>query len=144
MTRFEGATNEPDLFGPDWAWRLERELEASETYRAAAASWKGSLAFVLEPDETRGFPERRAVYLDLVHGTARAVRPAMPRDLDIATFRVHGPAEVWQRLLAGDLEPGSALMGGGLELVRGSLFSLLPHLKAARALFECARQVTTS
>ena len=34
-------------------------------------------------------------------------------------------------------------MGGGLKLTRGSFFSLLPHLRAAQALLECARLVPT-
>lgn len=142
MPAIERAPSTTDLFGPEWAERLERELRTSETYRAAAASWKGSLAFVLEPDGTPGFPERRGLFLDLLHGSTRAVRPALPGDLDAATFRLNGPAAVWVRLLSGDLEPGAALMGGGLKLTRGFLFSLLPHLAAAKALFECAREVS--
>ena len=58
-------------------------------------------------------------------------------------IRYSGPAAVWLRLLSGDLEPGAALMGGGLKLTRGSFFSLLPHLRAAQALLECARLVPT-
>ena len=46
-------------------------------------------------------------------------------------------------LLSGELEPGAALMGGGLKLTRGSFFSLLPHIRAAHALLECARLVPT-
>ena len=32
-------------------------------------------------------------------------------------------------------------MRGELRLVRGSFFSLMPHLKAAQALFDCARDI---
>jgi putative sterol carrier protein len=148
MQRLPGSDpSGPELFGSDWAALLERELGASETYRAAAASWKGSLAFVLLPD-TAGRPEpgaeRRALFLDLAHGSARAVRPALPGDIERASFRLEGPAAVWNGLLRGEIDPGAALMGGGLKLTRGTLFSLLPHLKAAKALFECARRVPTA
>jgi putative sterol carrier protein len=135
------ASSGPELFGSAWAERLERELTASETYRAAAASWKGSLAFVLLPDGSPGFPEKRELFLDLAHGSLRAVRPALPGDTSTATFCLQGGAATWRRLLHGDLTPGAAVMGGGLKLVRGSMFSLLPHLAAAHALFECARAV---
>lgn len=131
----------PELFGSDWAALLERELGASETYRAAAAAWKGSLAFVLLPDGSTQFPERRRLFLDLAHGSARAVRPALPGDVEGAAYCLEGPASVWLRLLAGDLDAGVALMGGGLKLARGSMFTLLPHLKAASALLDCARRV---
>ena len=139
-----GAKSGLPLFGSGWAERLERELAASDSYRAAAATWKGSLAFVLEPDAGSGFDERRDLYLDLAHGSARAVRPARPGDVESASFCLAGPAGIWLRLLSGDLEPGVALMGGGLRLTRGSIFSLLPHLKAAQALLLCARQVPFS
>ena len=133
----------PELFGPAWAERLERELAANEAYRAAAASWKGSLAFSLQPDGTPGFPASRGLFLDLAHGNCRAARPALPGALESATFCLSAPAAVWLRLTSGALEPGVALMGGGLKLTRGSLFSLLPHLKAAQALLHCARLVPT-
>ncbi len=133
----------PELFGPAWAEHLERQLGANQAYRAAAASWKGSLAFALQPDGTPGFEAGRGLFLDLAHGNCRAVRPALPGDLENARFCLTGPAGVWLRLLTGKLEPGAALMGGGLKLTRGSFFALLPHLEAARALLECARLVPT-
>ena len=75
---FETASPAPELFGPAWAERLERELGADESYRSAAASWKGSLAFSLLPDGTPGFPAGRGLFLDLAHGNCRAARPALP------------------------------------------------------------------
>ena len=143
-TDFGAASPGLDLFGPAWAERLERELGTNEPYRIAAAKWKGSLAFDLQPDGTPGFPSGRGLFLDLAHGSCRAVRPALPGDLAGAAFCLTGPAAVWLRLLGGELEPAVALMGGGLKLSRGSLFSLLPHIKAAKALLECARLVPTS
>lgn len=139
----DGAPPLPELFGPAWAERLERELGASESYRRAAASWKGSLAFDLQPDGTPGFPAPRGLFLDLLHGNCRAARPALPGDLAKADFCLRGPAAVWLRLLGGTLEPAAALMGGSLKLTRGSLFFLLPHLGAAKALLACARLVPT-
>ena len=98
---FDSASPAPELFGPAWADRLERELAVNEPYRAAAASWKGSLAFELQPDGTPGFPVGRGLFLDLAHGSCRAARPALPGDLENATFCLSGPAAVWLRLLTG-------------------------------------------
>jgi putative sterol carrier protein len=141
MPAIESAPSVSGLFGRDWAERLERELQTSESFRAAAAAWKGSLAFVLEPDGTPGYPERRALFVDLTHGSRRAVRAALPGDLEAATFRLNGTASAWRRLLAGDLDPVTALRTGALKLTKGFVFSLLPHLQAARILFDCARRV---
>lgn len=130
-----------ELFSPAWAAALERELAASEVYRRAAAGWKGSLLFALEPDPALGFSTGRQLFLDLLHGSARAIRPALPEDRAAASFALAGAAAVWLDLLEGRLQAGTALMGGKLRLTRGSLFQLLPHLAAARALLECAQRV---
>jgi len=129
------------LFSEAWATELEHELAGDDDYRRAASGWNGSLLFVLEPDPARGFPEERRLFLDLVHGSARAVRPALPDDPANARFRLAAPAAVWLELLSGDLEPGAAVLSGRLRLERGSMFGLLPHLDAARRLLLCACRV---
>ena len=139
MTPAGIASSSTALFGPAWAERLERELKSSEPFRSAAAGWKGSLVFVLEDGE-RG-ADTRAVFIDLAHGGGVRVRPALPRDLAEANFRVDGGAAAWTRLLRGDLDPAKALAGGELRLTRGSFFSLLPRLGAAKELFRCAQRV---
>jgi putative sterol carrier protein len=135
------SSSTPELFGPAWVERFERELAANEPFRSAAAKWKGSLGLALVPDGTGGFDSPRGVFLDLAHGSARAVRTALAGDLESSAFCLEAPAAVWVRLLSGELEPAPAIMGGGLKLTRGSLFSLFPHLQAAQALLHCARLV---
>jgi putative sterol carrier protein len=129
------------LFGPAWATALELELAGDDAWRRAAASWKGSLLMVATVDGTPGFAEERTLFLDLAHGNARAVRPALPGDPAAARFVLAAPTTTWIEVLEGDLEPASALMSGRVRLERGSLFSLLPHLEAARRLLACARNV---
>lgn len=130
-----------ELFSHSWAAALERVLTQSDDYRRAAAGWKGALLFTLEPDAALGFASERLLFLDLLHGSPRAIRPALPQDAGAASFALNGAAAVWLDLLEGRLEAGTALMGGKLRLTRGSLFQLLPHLAAARALLDCAKQV---
>ncbi len=133
--------NRDALFSAEWAAALERELGADPDYRRTAASWHGSLLFLLLADPAHGVPEERALFLDLDHGSTRAVRPALPDDPGRARFHLVAPAPVWIELLEGAIEPAAALMGGRLRLARGSLFSLLPHLEAARRLLACAQRV---
>jgi putative sterol carrier protein len=129
------------LFSAPWAAALERELAGDEAYRRAASGWSGSLLFVLEADPARGPGEERRLFLDLAHGSARAVRPALPDDERQARFRLAAPPATWLQLLDGGLEPAGAVLSGRLRLERGSLFSLLPHLEAARRLLACAQRV---
>ncbi len=133
--------NREALFGPDWATALERELASDDAWRRAAASWKGSLMLVAGIDATPGIAVERALFLDLAHGNARAVRPALAEDRRSARFVLTAPTATWIEVLEGDLEPASALMSGRVRLERGSLFSLLPYLEAARRLLACARNV---
>lgn len=133
--------NRGELFSEAWASALERELAADADYRRAAADWQGSLLFVLEPDAALGVDGRRLLFLDLDHGNARAVRPAIDGDERAARYRLAAPAAIWVELLEGDLEAGAALMSGKVRLEKGSLFSLFPHLDAAKRLLAAARRV---
>lgn len=130
-----------ELFSEVWAAALERELALDAGYRRAAANWQGSLLFALDEDASLGVAGSRVLYLDLAHGNARAVRPAIDGDERAARYRLAAPAGVWVDLLEGDLDAGSALMSGRLRLEKGSLFSLLPHLDAAKRLLAAARRV---
>ena len=130
-----------ELFSETWATALERELAGDAEYRSAAANWHGSLLFVLEEDPSLGVAGRRVLFLDLAHGNARAVRPALDGDDRAARYRLVAPAAIWVELLEGDLEAGTALMSGKVRLEKGSLFSLLPHLDAAKRLLAAARRV---
>jgi putative sterol carrier protein len=129
------------LFSSDWAAALERELAGDDDFRRHAGSWRASLLLVLEADDFHGIREERVLFLDLAHASGHAVRPALPGDDRAARVRVAGPAAAWLDVLGGGLDPSTALMSGRLRLERGSLFSLLPHLEAARRLFAAARRV---
>ena len=67
--------------GQEWFEAFGREIEASETYREAAADWEGDIAFrvVAEPD--RNVPEDLWGYLDLWHGRCRRGEPSESRNI---------------------------------------------------------------
>jgi hypothetical protein len=46
-------------------------------------------------------------------------------------------------VLAGDIDPLFAIMGGRLQLRSGSLAGLMPHARGAKELVACAREVPT-
>jgi hypothetical protein len=46
-------------------------------------------------------------------------------------------------VLAGDIDPLFAIMGGRLQLRSGSHAGLMPHARGANALVACAREVPT-
>ena len=129
-----------EIFSAPWADAWAEELRASSAYRQAAATWEGSMIFETADQDTGA---ATGVFLDLWHGECRAARPASERDQGLADYVIRAQIEVWQRVLAGDLEPIFGLMSGKLQLLRGSLAKLTPQLPAARELVAAAARIDT-
>lgn len=126
------------LFSPEWALALRDAINADERYREAAAKWEWPVALVVREGEGRAEP--LAVELALRHGHCDEAR-VLPAADATAPFVLRGAEAAWRRVLAGDLDPIAGIMRKELELVRGSLATLLLHVKAAKALVEAARGV---
>ncbi len=127
-------------FSHEWAESLAQELGASDGYRAAAATWEGSLVLAIP---AAGGGHGHAAFLDLWHGECRAARQASDDDRTRADFMIAADADTWRRVLARELEPIFALMSGKLKLERGSLAKLVPQAAAARELVAAAARVET-
>lgn len=131
----------PPLFSDEWAAVWAARLNASATYRTAAAAWEG--AVVLEIAGEAGRPAR-AVFLDLWHGACRAARAATPADHAAAEYLFRGGESSWREVLGGRLAPVTALLTGRLTLVRGNLAALLPFATAVRELLASAATFETA
>lgn len=129
-----------EILSEAWAQAWSEALNGSESYRAAAAGWEGALAVAVRGEPARGI-EGRAVFLDLWHGACRAARVAGPGDLETARFILTADAATWVELLRGGLDPVPAVMSGRLELSKGSVMSLLPHVAAAKELVAVGRSL---
>ena len=123
-----------------WATAWSDALNASEAYRRAAASWEGAVVAAVRGEPERGIG-RRAVFLDLWHGACRAARIASDADVETARYVLAAGASTWIELLDGALDPVSAVMSGRLELTKGSLMGLFPHIAAAKELVAAARSL---
>jgi len=121
-----------------WAGAWRDALNASAGYRAAAASWEGAVVAAVRDDPVRRIG-RRAVFLDLWHGTCRTARLATDADVESARYVLTAAASTWVELLGGTLDPVAAVMSGRLELTKGSVMALLPQVAAAKELIAVAR-----
>lgn len=131
----------PVAFSNEWAVAWGEALNASPEYRAAAATWEGSVAAsVTDPDAPA---PRAAVYLDLWHGQCRAARAATEGDLADATYLIDAAPAAWRELLGTGTSPLMALMTGRIQLSRGQLATLIPYAGAARELVRLATAVST-
>lgn len=130
-----------EMFTQSWALAWAAELNQSEEYRQAAATWEGPVALILAEDAPgRG----RAVLLDLWHGACRSAGMADPADLGAAAYVFQGSQDAWRQVLIGGTSPVMALMNGRIRLVKGDLATLLPYAGAAKELLTLAGRVATS
>jgi putative sterol carrier protein len=127
-----------EILSDEWASAWGEALNASASYRTAAASWEGAVVVAVRPEPARGV-ESRAVFLDLWRGACREARAAAPADEAVARYVLTADAATWVRVLSGALDPLAAVMSGALELTKGSVGSLLPHVAAAKELVAVAR-----
>ena len=126
-----------------WASAWCDALNNSENYRAAATSWEGAVVVTVRPEPERGI-EGRAVFLDLWHGSCRAARAAAEAEMQAARYVLTAQASTWIELLSGSLDPVPAVMSGRLELAKGSVMALFPHIAAAKELVGAARSLHTT
>jgi putative sterol carrier protein len=131
----------PEVFTAKWAADWCAALNASTTYREAAAAWEGAVALVMTADAPAGIPEARAVYLDVSGGSCHGARVASELDLATARYVIEATPEAWRAMLSGALAPLMALMTGRLRLSRGNFAALLPYANAARELVATATAV---
>lgn len=128
-------------FSAAWAAAWGEYLNASDTYRVAAASWEGDVVLEVAVD---GDAPPRAVYLDLWHGTCRVAREATHADLTGARYLLRGTRLAWSQVLGGSVGPMMAVLTGKLRLIRGSLSDLLPFATAAQELLASAGRFGTA
>lgn len=127
-------------FSDEWAQAWCRALNDSHAYRAAAATWEGSVGLVM----TRPEAAPQAVLLDLWHGECRGARVAPAADVEAAAvYVIAAPRDTWKELLGGRASPLVALMSGKLRLTKGNMATLLPYANAAKELVASATLVET-
>ena len=131
------------VFSDAWATAWKKQINASETYRVAAARWEGAIVLEMRADPDLGISEKIAIYSDLWHGVCREARIATSEDLEKAPYVISAFPKNWKRILDSDLDPILALMSGKLQLKKGSMVSLLPYVKAAKELVAAAARVDT-
>lgn len=130
-----------EVFTEEWGEACCAEMNRRESYRAAAAQWEDPVVLVMERDPALGVEEDRAFWLDLHHGRCRGTRRATEADLAQAGYVLRAGPAAWGHILAGELDPITAVMTGRLRLARGSLFSLARYTAAAREMVAAAAAV---
>jgi putative sterol carrier protein len=126
----------------EWLAEYVQRINASESYRDAAETWEGDVAYVIEAEPDRGVPEDVWAWLDLWHGRCRDGRLVAPEEGERARFVIRAPYSRWKEVIRGDLDPVKGMMQGKLKL-RGDLPTIVKYVRAANELVTVAQSVPT-
>ena len=124
----------------EWVKQLSGQLNASEAYAQAAATWEGDNIFIILPDGD--YPETTYLYINLQHGKASDARQLGSLDEQKALFTTSAPFNTWRRVLEGRLDPIQGIFSGKLKLV-GSMAQVQRTPKATYAMVKVAAQIDT-
>ncbi|MEO5824395.1 MAG: hypothetical protein ABIR59_00735 [Gemmatimonadales bacterium] len=125
----------PDLFSSKGLAAWHQRLEASPAFRAAARDWSGTIVL----RERRSGSKSRRTWIELAGGRLIALRAADANDEASAEFVLEGSPATWRDLVAGSRDLAAAALAGEVALQRGSIWKLIPHVKAAASLLAAAR-----
>jgi len=130
------------VFSSSWIDAYRAQVQQSQSYRKAAATWEGDLTLVVQADASRTIPSDLFIYMDLWHGDCRDIRLVDAEAGGKAKFVITGGYARWKQVIRGELEPIKALMQGKLTL-KGNLAYIVRYVAAAQELVSCTRQVPT-
>src|SRR4029077_16125568 len=113
-----------------WFQDLIVQINASEVYQEAAASWEGDVAFLVESEPDKGVAQDVWGLLDLWHGSCRGGGVVDAERGNQAAYVIRAPYSRWKEVVLGELDPTRAMMQGKLK-VRGDLATILRYVRAA-------------
>jgi putative sterol carrier protein len=126
----------------EWLAEYVRRINDSASYREAAESWEGDVAYVIEAEPDKGVPEDVWAWLDLWHGECREGRLVPAAEGERARFVIRAPYSRWKEVIRKELDPVKGMMQGKLKL-RGDLPTIVKYVKAANELVNLAQTVPT-
>ena len=125
----------------EWLQGLKAKLNSDTRYQEIAKNWEGDLLFFIEPEGN--LKERLTFYLDLWHGTCRAVEYMAVTDAHPnPTFTLTASYKDITSILTGKLNPMTAMMTSKLK-VKGSMGYMMRNVPTVLDFVRVAQEVTT-
>lgn len=124
----------------EWIKELSAQLNASEAYAQAAATWEGDNIFIVLPDADH--TDTTYLYINLQHGKASQARQLGNPTEQKALFTTSAPFSTWRKVLEGTLDPLQGIFSGKLKLV-GSMAQVQRTPKATYEMVKVAAKIDT-
>lgn len=124
----------------EWLEALKDKLNSDEKYARIAQNWEGDIMFNIEPGG--GFTESLQLYIDLWHGTCRAVfvvDPAKDSEPKPA-YTLSAPYDNFTRILDNQLDPMQAMITRKLR-VQGSMSYMMRNVPVVLDFVRCAQEL---
>jgi putative sterol carrier protein len=125
-----------------WFQAFIEQINGSDRYREAAASWEGDIAFVIEAEPDKGVPADIVGWLDLWHGECRGGGVVEAEKASSSRYVIRAPYSRWREVVEGDLDPIRGMMQGKLK-VQGDLPTIVRYVNAANELVHLTGAVET-
>jgi putative sterol carrier protein len=126
-----------------WLNALKEVLNTDKRYAEVAKNWEGDMTVVIEPGE-QGDADNYPIakYLDLWHGTCRAVRVIDPKNEELpdAAFTLRASIDNIIKIFTGELDPMQAMLTRRLR-VEGNMAYMLRNVPTVLEFVRCARAV---
>jgi putative sterol carrier protein len=132
----------PEFPSPEWLDEYVEKINASASYKEAAATWEGDVAYVIEAEPDKGIPDEVVAWLDLWHGDCREAKIVTTEEGEKARFVIRAPYSRWKEVILKELDPVKGMMQGKLKL-KGDLPTIVRYVKAANELVNLAQTVDT-
>ena len=132
----------PEFPSEEWMKEYIERINASDSYRQAAAQWEGDVCFVFEAEPDKGVAEDVYGILELWHGECRGGRLVSQEEGEQAPFVIRAPYSRWKEVIKRELDPVKGMMQGKLKL-KGDLPTIVRYVKASNELVNLATTVPT-
>jgi putative sterol carrier protein len=126
----------------EWLQEYVQRINASQSYKDAAETWEGDVAYVIEAEPDKGVPQDVYAWLDLWYGECREGKLIGAEEADQARFVIGAPYSRWKEVIKKELDPVKGMMQGKLKL-KGDLPTIVKYVKAANELVNLAQTVPT-
>jgi putative sterol carrier protein len=124
----------------EWIKALCEEVNHSESYAQAAATWEGDFFFVIEPRGSLTAPVY--LYMDLWHGKCRSAGAMDNSDEKKPEFVISASLADWRKVIGKQLDPIQGMMTRKLKL-KGNMMKIMKVPKAATELVNCCTLIPT-
>ena len=121
---------------PEWTQILGEIIDGDAEYKAAAKTWEGAIALVVQAKPEVGLDEDISVVLDLWHGDCRSGKVLPKEEAAKAPYVMTGSLDTWKAVGTGKTDAIKATMLGKIKL-KGNMANVVRHVKAAKRLADC-------